>query len=277
MEDTPSASRSRFWIVVSGAAFVVTLVAAALYVVFAAQITFIPNFAYYLLLVPLGAAAAAFLFGAMRSHARYSGTSSYGTLELSGPVVAFALVVLGGLVLANPEQTFSLTVRVYGPDGPADVVTRGEVMVDLGDDRRLQPIDANGQAHFAQIPARFLAEPVQVVPRVDRHVAREQGPFRIPQNHVIELPLDRVPDTTVVRGTLFDGAGHTVSGARLAFGHGLAEATSDANGQFAAALPAREGTTLPLVVTLDGRVVYDNNIVVAGADGLRIRIDPETE
>lgn len=270
-------SRARFWIIVSGASFLVTLGAAALFVAFADRLTFIPNFVYYLLLVPLGAAAAAFLFGAMRSYARYSGKTGYGTLELGGPVVAFALIVLGGLFLANPENTFSLAVRVYGPEGRANVITHGNIMVDLGDDRRVQSIGENGQANFFQIPARFLAEPIHVIPLVERYAAQESGPFQVPANRVIEMRLERVPDSTVVRGTVFDASGRTIGGARLSFGHGLAETQSDNNGQFSTTLPAGEGQTLPLLVTLDGRLVYDNFIVVSESEGLRIRTEPSSE
>lgn len=270
-------SRARFWIFVSGASFLVTLGAAALFVAFADRLTFIPNFVYYLLLVPLGAAAAAFLFGAMRSYARYSGKTGYGTLELGGPVVAFALIVLGGLFLANPESTFSLAVRVYGPEGRASVITHGDIMVDLGDDRRVQAIGENGQANFFQIPSRYLAEPIQVIPLVERYAADESGPYQVPPNRVIELQLERVPDSTRIRGTVFDANGRTVSAARLSFGHGLAEAQSDDNGQFAATLPAREGQTLPLLVTLNGRLVYDNYMVVSESEGLRIRLETDSE
>ena len=266
-------ARSRYWIFVSGAAFLVTLGVAALFVLFADRLTFIPNFAYYLLLVPLGAAAAAFLFGAMRSYAKYSGKTPYGSLELGGPVVAFALVVLGGIFLANPEKTFNLAVRVYGPEGRSNLITHGNVLVDLGDDRRIQPIGADGQANFFQIPSRFLAQPIQIVPLVERYVAAETGPFEVPASRVVELRLDRVPDSTRIRGSVFDASGHTVSAAHLSFGHGLAEATSGADGQFDATLPLAEGQTVPLLVTLDGRLVYDNYVVVSEAEGLRIRIE----
>src|ERR1700733_9699639 len=48
---------------------------------------------YYLVLVPLGLSVAAFLFGALRSYARYRGKQFGGVLELGGPVVAFVLVL----------------------------------------------------------------------------------------------------------------------------------------------------------------------------------------
>lgn len=47
---------------------------------------------FYVLLLPLGLAAAAFLFGAMRAYARYTGKVLSGKLEIIGPAVVFFLV-----------------------------------------------------------------------------------------------------------------------------------------------------------------------------------------
>src|SRR6266705_5484336 len=70
---------------------------------------------YYVVLLPLGLCAAVFLFGVVRSFARYKGAQYGGTLELSGPIVAFVLVVAGGFVLmSRPTSALPLTVYVHG-------------------------------------------------------------------------------------------------------------------------------------------------------------------
>lgn len=268
-----SESTSRFWIIASGGAFLLALAAAALFVAFADRITFIPNAAYYILLLPLGAAAAAFLFGAMRSYARYTGTVVGGTLELGGPVVIFALVVAGGYYFAGAESSFDLTVRLHGPAGPTQLITDGRVMVDFGENRRTEPIGDNGQARFLQIPPRFRAGTVRVIPIVERYALRDTSRFRIPPDGVIELQLDRIPDSTRLRGTVFDPAGRTVAGARLSFSDGLAETRTNENGEFSIILPAAEGQTMPLLVTLDGAVVYDNYAVISASNSLRIQTE----
>ena len=268
-----SSSTSRFWLLASGAAFLVTLAAAALFIAYAERISFIPNVAYYILLVPLGAAAAAFLFGAMRSYARYSGKVVYGTLELGGPVVIFALVVVGGYYIASAESTFDLTVRVHGPDGPAQVIRGGDVTADFGENRITEKVGFDGQARFLQIPLRYKAEEIHIIPEIAGFRAAEPGPYRIPPNGIVMLPLERVPDSTHVRGTVFDSAGQTVAGARLSFRHGMATTLTNSDGEFAVTLPAAEGERLPLLVTRDGRVVYDSYVVVSGEGDYRIAID----
>src|ERR1700722_5449367 len=104
---------------------------------------------YYLVLLPMGLAAAGFLFGVVRSCARYSGKQLGGMLELGGPIVAFLLVVVLGFVLVKPVTTFPLTVYVHGQGRPQDLLRNsGEVLLDLGLDRRRQPIGSEGQAYF---------------------------------------------------------------------------------------------------------------------------------
>jgi len=91
---------------------------------------------YFIVLFPLGLAAAGFLFGALRSSAKFVGKRYGATLQLGGPVVIFVMVILGGLTIAHPENTFSLLVRVHGPAGPSDVIGHGKATLDLGTDRR---------------------------------------------------------------------------------------------------------------------------------------------
>jgi hypothetical protein len=60
--------------------------------------------------------------------------------------------------------TFPLTVYVHGKDGPQDLVLRnsGDVLLDLGLDRRRQPIGSEGQAYFPAIPPNFQGQEVPI-------------------------------------------------------------------------------------------------------------------
>ncbi len=119
---------------------------------------------YYIVLFPLGLCAAAFLFGVMRSFARYKGQQYGGTLELGGPIVAFVLVIGGGFFLVPPQSTFPLTVYVHGEAGPHDLVLRnsGRVFVDLDGDRQSRSVGENGEAYFPAIPDRFRGQAVPI-------------------------------------------------------------------------------------------------------------------
>lgn len=117
---------------------------------------------YYVVLLPLGLAAAGFLFGILRSYARYHGKVLGGVLELGGPVVVFALVLVLGFLLPAPETPFGITVFVHGERGIQDLVLKnsGYVILDLGPDRRRQPIGEKGEAYFSGIPANFRGQEV---------------------------------------------------------------------------------------------------------------------
>jgi SEFIR domain len=119
---------------------------------------------YYLVLLPVGLAAAGFLFGVLQSFARYRGEQLGGVLELGGPIVAFLLVVVLGFVLVKPVTTFPLTVYVHGEGGPQDLVLRnsGVVLMDLGPYRQPGPIGAEGQAYFPAIPPNFRGQEVLI-------------------------------------------------------------------------------------------------------------------
>ncbi len=119
---------------------------------------------YYLVLLPMGLAAAGFLFGVLRSYARYSGKQFGGMLELGGPIVAFLLVLILGFVLVKPATTFPFTVFVHGERGDHDLVLKhsGYVYLDLGGYRQKEPIGENGQAIFLGIPPAFRGQEVPI-------------------------------------------------------------------------------------------------------------------
>jgi|SRR5580704_644801 hypothetical protein len=118
---------------------------------------------YFPIVVVLGLVAAAFLFGVLRSHASYRGRHLGGVLQLGGPAVVFALVVVGGKILVPDTAPFSLAVYVHGPGGNQDIVlaNSGFVILDL-DQRVPEQIGNLGQAVFPSVPAKFRNQDVPV-------------------------------------------------------------------------------------------------------------------
>lgn len=125
---------------------------------------------YYIVLLPLGLSVAGFLFGVLRSLAAFDGAQFGGKLVLSGPIVGFLLVVLLGFVLVPDQSAFPVTFFVYGPNGPQDTVLQnsGEVLIDLGGDRREASIGEQGQAYFPAIPASFRGQYILVWVKSDK-------------------------------------------------------------------------------------------------------------
>lgn len=271
MPDAPDPLPTRNWLIASAAAAAGALLLATFFVVYAERLALLTGSVFYVLLVLVALGAAAVLAGALRSRARYAGQAGGGKLEMSGAAVVFAGVVAGGVLYAAPEDTASITVRLYDVEQRERLITSGQVVLDLGDDRRTRAVGPDGQATFAQVPMKFLAGEVQVVPVVERYRTTQPGPYRVSGTRVVEIAMARVPDSTRVAGTVVDGRG-PVPGVLVNFADGLVTARTDENGNFRTVLPLESGRVVPVSVVLDGRTAYDEDFVVSDAAGLRIRL-----
>ena len=259
------------WVYISGAAFAIALGAAIAFVVVAQRVR-IPNGLYFIILIPLGLTAAAFLFGAMRSHATYKGTSTFGTLELGGPVVVLGLIVVGGMI-ANRTETFALTVRVHGPDGVSDIIRDGRIIADLAGVRRTSVIGADGEAVFADVPSDLEGQRIRLIAEVPTFTADSAAErVIVPRSHIIELGLRPRRFLTSVRGTVLDRAGRTVRNAAIDFGAGAARTLTDATGNFATVLRVAPGTVMPVTISLNGVVVVDESVTVSEREQYRFTI-----
>ena len=194
---------------------------------------------YYIVLFPLGLCAAVFLFGVVRSFARYKGEQYGGTLELGGPIVAFVLVVGGGFLLPKPPpSTFPLTVYVHGEADRNDLVLRnsGRVFVDLDGDRQSRSIGENGEAYFPGIPDRFRGQEVPIwvdAKGFESTVANQKA--RI-DGSSLYLPVRR--KSGHIFGRVQDQNGNPIANADLAVA-GLSQ-HSDASGHFEFVIPGEK-------------------------------------
>jgi hypothetical protein len=224
---------------------------------------------FYIVLLPMGLAAAGFLFGVVRSYAWYSGKQLGGMLELGGPIVAFLLVVILGFVLVKPRMTFPLTVYVHGEGGPQDLVLRnsGDVLLDLGLDRRRQPIGAEGQAYFPAIPATFRGQEVPIgVQSEGFEVSDPNRKYRL-DGDSIYLSVQRKAGH--VFGWVKDEKGNPVSGATIHLA-GVSKVT-DSSGYFEFAIQGHQMQgELDLEALAPGYAPINFNNVVPDANPLTI-------
>jgi Carboxypeptidase regulatory-like domain len=227
---------------------------------------------YYVVLLPLALAAAAFLFGVLRSYAHYRGEQLGGVLELGGPVVAFGLVVIGGFFLVPNVTPFSLTIYVHGENGPHDLVLRnsGFVFLDLGPDRRREPIGDKGQAYFAGIPANFRGQ--DVAASVESDAFEQIAPQQKHRLDGTSLDLAVRRKSAHISGRVQDEQGNPISEAKLTVA-GLS-AITDAAGHFEFSIPGeRLKSELDLHVAAAG-FASKNLKVVTGANDLVVTLMP---
>ena len=257
------------WIYITGAGFAVSLIAAIVLMAIVGR-TSLPDGLYYLILVPLGLSASAFLFGALRGYAKYSGQILGGNLELTGPAVLFLLVVGLGMY-ANRATDFSLTVRAHGPGGLADVIRDGTLTVYLGNVQRTSQIGDDGEAIFNGVPASLIGQRVRVLANV-RGYELAGDSVTIPESRVIEIGLVRRNFQTTIRGTVVDEAGDPVSAATIDINSGMVTSTSDAGGNFSATVPLEPGTVVNAVARRSGFTPYDFPVTVSETVPLKITL-----
>jgi len=217
-------------------AFVLSLAAAAGLIAFSQRLAQfgLTSSIYFIVIFPLGLAAAGFLFGALRSTASFVGTRYGATLQLGGPVVIFVMVILGGLTIARPENTFSLLVRVHGPAGPSEVIGHGKVTLDLDTDRRGPfSVSDRGEVSINEIPTQFAGKKVPLWAEVPGFAMRDSGLQMIPPSHVIYLAMVPLPpQPRKIGGMVKDGELHGVGGVRVLLPSLSVETTTNDDGHF---------------------------------------------
>ena len=212
---------------------------------------------FYILLIPLGFSSAAFLFGAMRSYATYSGKSISGSFELGGPAALFALVVVGGFYLVPDTSTFSVTVYIHGSNGKQDAVIRnqGNVMIDFEDNRRIELIRENGQATFSGIPAKYRNQEVPIVVKAKGFEIADKTKHYQLNGKAIYVEVKGDESLSKVFGIVSDRDGY-LEGVRINIGD--LQTLSDSNGYFVLTIPvAKQKQQQTIRALKDGYNIFE--------------------
>jgi hypothetical protein len=261
------------WVYISGAASIFFLLLAIGMILFSNRLNEmgITKSIYYIVLIPVGLTSAAFLFGALRSTAKYSGKTSFGSIELTGPAVIFCLVVIGGFYFATPESEFLLTIRTVNIDDPQEILSQGSIIVDLGDQRFNKTLNENGEVMIVGIPSRFLGNTVNIIPQVKGYKLNGSNLVTIPENRIIYLELAERKDSTFLRGMVVNENGNPVDSVLIDIESGLASAVSDEKGIFSVLVPASKGETLLISALKNGVTGYREYITVPEKGSVVIR------
>ncbi len=229
---------------------------------------------YYAIVVTLGLFAAVFLFGVLHSYASYRGQHLGGVLQLGGPAVVFALVVVGGKVLVPDTAPFPIAVYVHGPRGEQEVglLNSGAVVLDL-DERIKQQIGDRGQAVFPTVPAKFRNQevPVSVESEAFETVPQPMRLRLVPP--LVYLPV--VLRNGHIKLHVQDHKSRVISGAKVHVESdqiGTTDAQGDFQGEFRVQNPNQ---TLKLRVIADGYEPYSGDISPYSINRTEIQLTPK--
>lgn len=255
---TPDSRRVVLWASISGLSFVFAIAT----VVGLRQSAF-PAAVLYLALIAAGLSAAGFLFGALRSSARYQGRSNLGSLELGGPIIAALLIIILGFKYARPPDFIDLVIRASGVEGNHSSVLRdGLITIDLGHLRIPKHIDSDGEVHIGQVPATFVHQTISITAQSDGYESLSQR-LTIPQNGILLIELRVKPLQSVISGRLLRSSERPVANARI-YINGKLECETDEAGLFSSSLALKSGTIVRLRAEAgtDHKVGYEDYVPV---------------
>ena len=222
---------------------------------------------YYLVLVCAGLGVAALLFGALQSVAHYQGRAVGGALEMGGPFAAFIIFLVVSWKLVPSTSDFSATIYVHGAGGPQDVVLRnsGQVVLDLGSNRRQEPIGDRGQAYFPSIPSNFRGQQVYASVEANAFEVEAKGYHLVLNEDGVYLPVSRKSGTVV--GRVQNEQGASVESATVNILN--IEARVDRRGFFKLVVPGRSmRDPLTIRATALGYLPASYPVVAGGSDAI---------
>jgi len=258
------------WVLISAAGFLVFICVALFFIFFNDKLSNIKLPIYFFLLVIVGFIAAAFLAGALKSHAKYSGKVAGGNLELAGPVVVFALIIYMGYIFRPIAGYTNLKVTVFGNESKSQLINSGlvKLLLNKPDSQNIQ----NGLAEFTDIPTDFEGKEVTVIPIVDGYYGDAQQVKINGDGIPVELHLTKKPDSVSISGIVIDKNGKTVSNAIIIFEDGFAKDTTDAYGNFRIKLPFKEGHESRIRVYTDNVMRFNYEKVLSSQSSITLQI-----
>ncbi len=258
------------WVIISAVGFLVFVGVALFFIFFTDKLNNISLPLYYFLLVIAGFIAAAFLSGALKSKARYSGKVMGGNLDLAGPVVIFALIIYMGYLFRPVASFTSFKITVFGDETKSNLINTGTIKILLNkpDSQNIY----NGLAQFTDVPSEFINKEVTVIPFVDGYYS-DAVPLKIENTGVpSEIHLRKKPDSVSISGLVVNKKGNGVPNAIIIFENGFARDTSDAYGNFHISLPFKEGHESDVRVYVNNAIVYNNQQTLSSGSPLTLQI-----
>jgi hypothetical protein len=218
----------------------------------------------------MGLICAAFLSGAMKSHAKYSGKVYGGTVELGGPIVIMVLLVFLGYKFMPAKESFTLKFTIYGTENKTVLVNEGMLKIFLGkpETARIE----NGYALFTDLATKYRETKTDVLAIAPGYTNLSQN-ITIPrEDQAVELFMKQQPDSLTINGMVIDKQGQPLQNLEILFANGMAKDTSDLYGNFKTTLPLKEGAEINIRVYEGKRLRYNSSQLVSGSGAMTLQI-----
>ncbi len=258
------------WVIISAIGFILFLAAAILLMLYSNRIGFIKPQIYFFLLVIIGMVCAAFLSGAMKSHAKYTGQVYGGTLELGGPILVLVVLIFLGYKFMPKKDSFTLKFTVFGSASKAELINNGQLKILLNkpDSQRIE----NGFVSFTDVDTKYRGKPIDIIANAPGYYSLGQSVPIPEEDNPIELHLQRRPDSIQVSGMVTDKKGQPVKNALVVFENGTKQA-SDELGMFTLQLPFKDGKEINIRVYSADKLRFNSSQVLSNGGTLTLQIE----
>lgn len=259
------------WVIISAIGFVLFLAAAIALLFLNDRIGIIKPQIYFFLLVILGLVCAAFLAGALKSHAKYTGKVYGGSLELGGPVLVLVVFVFLGFKFMPKKETFVLKFNVFGNRDKTVLINDGQVTIFLSrpDSQKI----SSGYASFTEVDTKYQGQKIDVLAVANGFESNSQ-PITIPSVDMpVELFLKREPDSVNVSGIVINKNGEPVKNALIIFENGIARLTTDLQGHFNIALPFKDGKEISIRIFEGEKLRYNGLQILSQSISMTLKIE----
>ena len=271
MEVKPNNQISQLtWVILCALGFILFVGAAVVLMTVSNKSGDIKPQVFYFLLVLIGLIASGFLFGALKSHAKYTGKVYNGTLELGGPTVLFIIVIYMGIKFSSPAGSFTLRFNVFGSADKSELINKGMLKVLFNKPDSADII--NGTVEFTDVSTGLQGKKITVIAAAnDFYVAAQD--VTVPNSSTpIEIHLKRKPYQTLLSGIVMDVNGQPVSNASIMIADGLYTCKTDAYGNFKLTIPVKEGTELPVRIYYRNKLCYNNTQMLSAQVPLTLQL-----
>ena len=228
---------------------------------------------YFFLLVICDLGATAFLAGALKSSAEWTGNVMKGNLKLTGPAVIFVLILLIGYRFrpVSKEDPFDFTVILFDPAGGNRGFSGDSLQIILDNDIRNSAVSGDGKAVFYNVDSRYLGKTVHITARREGFKISRQPDTTvlIPNSSlpVVRLALLAAEDSSVFSGFLLkrNPGKHPapVPDAVITFSDYSKTVSTDSVGRFILYLRAKAGENTDITIFRKQKMIFSGKVTLS--------------
>lgn len=244
--------KSLQWVYITLGGFVVFLAFLILFILYNKSTSFNSR-EYFILLVILSLIVTAFLSGAMRSYAKYTGNVYGGKLSIAGPIVVFIIVMYLGSHFAKNERR--LVVNVV--DENSNLIKGGQLDVIIGEQVFRESISEKGQVIISQLSDSY--DKAIIRPNVEGYSFSGDSVIMIKENNPVVIQLKKIPKGLKVHGQVQITKGMSMQNIRLYFDGFDSLYTVKSNGLFNYTVPFDDGDEVLIKVFYNDSTIYQKH------------------